>query len=131
MFGGQCSLMDVVNRTFVGILVPQPVADRIQQAVQVLKRKPGMENVRWSANSEFLVQLASLGELGPGTIATLGQRLPGITECFPRFRLEVRGFGGSPNLIQPRFVQAELSGDLRGLEQLGRAIDNGVAPYVP
>ncbi|HVT14449.1 MAG TPA: hypothetical protein VHE55_19460 [Fimbriimonadaceae bacterium] len=123
--------MDVVNRTFVGILVPQPVAEQIHQGLLPLKRKPGVENVRWSATSEFMIQLASLGELGPETLATLRQILPSITSRFPRMRLEVKGFGGAPNLIQPRFVHAELAGDVQWLDQLAQAIDMGVAPYVP
>lgn len=131
MFGGQCVLMDVVNRTFVGILVPQPVADQIQQGLLLLRRKPGVENVRWSAPSEFLIQLASLGELGPGTIAGLRQILPGVTARFPRLRLEVKGFGGTPTLIQPRFIHAEVGGDVQWLDQLAQAIDAAVAPYVP
>lgn len=122
--------MDIVNRTFVGILVPDTVADRIQQGLLLLRRKPGVENVRWSAPSEYLIQLASLGELGPGTIATLKQILPPVVARFPKLKLEIKGFGGSPSLIQPRFVHAELGGDVQWLDQLAQAVDLGVAPYV-
>lgn len=123
--------MDVVNRTFVGILVPQPVVDQIQQGMLLLKRKPGVDNIRWSAPSEYLIQLASLGELGLQTIATLRQVLPPVVASFPKLRLEVTGFGGSPNRIQPRYAFAELGGDVQWLEQLANAIDRTVAPYVP
>jgi len=123
--------MDVVNRTFVGILVPQLVADQMQQGMLLLKRKPGVDNLRWNAPSEYLIQLASLGELGPGTLATLKQVLPPVLAAFPCLRLEVRGFGGSPNLIQPRYVFAELGGDVEWLDQVARAVDRAVEPYVP
>jgi 2'-5' RNA ligase len=123
--------MDVVNRTFVGILVPPQVSDQMQQGMLLLKRKPGVENMRWSAPSEYMIQLSSLGELSPGTLATLQQVLPQIVGRFPPMHLTVTGFGGHPNLIQPRYAFADLGGDVQWLDQLAQAIDLGVAPYVP
>ncbi len=103
----------------------------MQQGMLLLKRKPGVENIRWSAPSEYLIPLSSLGELGPGTLATLGHVLPAVTSRFPRLRLSVTSFGGSPNMIQPRYAFAELGGDVLWLDQLAQAIDLAVAPYVP
>lgn len=122
--------MDAVNRTFVGIPVPREVSDKIQDNLLLLKRKPGIE-VRWNAPSEYLIQLSSLGELSPTTIHMLGQALPPAVASFPRFRLEVIGFGGTPNLIQPRFAHAELKGDVHLLEEISQAIDRAAAPFVP
>lgn len=123
--------MDAINRTFVGILVPPEVSSLMQQGMLLLRRKPGVENVRWHAPSEYLIQIASLGELSPATIQILRQVLPPIVGRFPKMRLEVKGFGGVPNLIQPRFAYANLEGDVLWLDQLAQAIDMGVAPYVP
>jgi RNA 2',3'-cyclic 3'-phosphodiesterase len=122
--------MDAVNRTFVGIPVPWEVSEQIQQNLMLIKKKPGIE-VRWSAPSEYLIQLSSLGELSPTTIQMLGQALPAAVAQFPRFRLEVTGFGGTPNLIQPRFAHAELKGDVHLLEQIAQAIDLAAARCVP
>ena len=122
--------MDAVNRTFVGIPVPPEVSAQIQNNLLLLKRKPGLD-VRWNAPSEYLIQLSSLGELSPTTIRMLSEALPPSVAHFPRFRLEVTGFSGTPNLIQPRFAHAELKGDVQILEQISQAIDQASARYVP
>lgn len=122
--------MDAINRTFVGIPVPQEVVDRIQNNLLLLKRKPGLD-MRWNAPSEYLIQLSSLGELSPTTIRMLSEALPPSVAQFPRFRLEVTGFGGSPNLIQPRFAHAELTGDVHLLEQISQAIDHATSRFLP
>ena len=111
--------MDAINRTFVGITVPPSVIDQIQQGLLLLKRKPGLD-VRWNPISEYVIQLASLGELSPTTIRMLSETLPASAGRFPRLRLEVAGFGGTPNLIQPRFAHAELKGDVHLLEQIAQ-----------
>ncbi len=123
--------MDVINRTFVGIPIPPEVSSRMQEGILLLRRKPGVDNIRWSAPSEYLIQIASLGELGPGTLATLKQVLPPAIARFPRLQIEVRGFGGIPNLIQPRFAYAGLEGDVQWLEQIAQSVDIAAAPYVP
>jgi len=97
----------------------------------LLKRKPGVDHMRWNAPSEYLIQLASLGELGPGTLATLKQALLPVAANCSKLRLHVRGFGGSPNVIQPRYVHAELDGDFALLERLAQTIDAAVSRYVP
>jgi 2'-5' RNA ligase len=123
--------MDVVNRTFVGILVPDAVSSEIERQMLLLKRKSGVENVRWNARSEYLIQLASLGELGPSTLATFKSILPPRVARFPPFQLEVKGFGGSPNLVQPRFAVAELQGDTAYLQQIADSVEGAIAPYLP
>lgn len=123
--------MDAVNRTFVGILVPPTVASQIEHGLLLLKRKPGVDNIRWSQPSEWLIQLASLGELSPSTISVLRQVLPPVAAKYPRLRLEVKGFSGSPNLIQPRYCHAELQGDVEWLGQLAQAMEDAAAPFVP
>jgi 2'-5' RNA ligase len=131
MFGAEWWLMDVINRTFVGIPIPPEVSSQIEHAMLLLKRKPGVDNIRWNAPSELLIQLASLGELGPGTLATLRQVLPPVISRFPTFCLNVKGFAGLPTMIQPRFVYAALEGDTSVLDQIAQAVDLGVANYVP
>ena len=122
--------MDAVNRTFAGIPIPPEVSAQIQNNLLLLKRKPGLD-MRWNAPSEYLIQLSSLGELSPTTIRILSEALPPAVQGFPRFRLDVSGFGGSPNLIQPRFAHAELKGEVHLLELISQAIDQAAARYVP
>lgn len=123
--------MDVVNRTFIGISVPPQIAENIQREALLLKRKPGADQVRWSGQGEYLIQLGSLGELGLATLSKLKEVLPPIVARFPRTRLQVQGFGGHPNLLQPRFVHAEVVGDVALLDQLSQALDQAISPYVP
>ena len=123
--------MDLINRTFVGIPVPSEISQKMQEGLLFLKRKPGVENIRWNAPSEYLIQLASLGELSPATISAIKVLLPPVIASFPRFRLEVKGFSGTPNLIQPRFAHAELAGDVDRLQPISETVDRAVSAYVP
>lgn len=131
MFGGKWALMDIVNRTFVGIRLPEAISSQIQESVTFLKRRPGAENVRWNSPAEYLVQIASFGELSVATLGILRNVLPPVASKFAMLRLEVRGFSGLPNAVQPRYVCTPLGGDMEALEQMARAIEAAAAPYVP
>jgi 2'-5' RNA ligase len=124
--------MDAVNRTFVGVRVPGSQFQGINEKLLIIKRKPGVDNIRWNAPSELLLNLCSLGELGGQTILSLKSVLRDVASCTPRLNLEIYGFAGLPNAIQPRYIYAGISGpDAHWLEPLAAQIDQATRPLTP
>ena len=124
--------MDAVNRTFIGVRVPDEQYRQISEKLLLIKRKPGVDNLRWNAHSELLLSLVNLGELGVGTLAMLRPVVRQIAEKYPRMSLELKGFAGLPNMIQPRYLYAGLEGpDLHWLEQIAAELDQATRQFTP
>lgn len=123
--------MEALNRTYIGIRLPSEVISQIDQALMLVKRKPGVTDVRWNAPTELLINICSLGELAPETVYRLPSIVGPICSGFPRMRLTIAGLSGTPNLIQPRYVVATLSGDLQTITDLAARLDHAVTPYLP
>lgn len=124
--------MDAINRTFVGVRVPGPQLSQIDEKLLTIKRKPGVDNIRWNAHSELLLNLVSLGELSVPTINSLKPVLHDIALRFPKLNLEIKGFGGLPNMIQPRYCYAGIDGpDAHWLPSLALQIDQATRPMTP
>ena len=123
--------MDVLNRTFVGIPVSTDICEALERTMQIIKRKPGVDNIRWNQHSELLISLASLGELGVGTINALRVTLPPIVARFPAMDLLVKGFAGLPNMIQPRYCYAGIEDDNGVLTAIANAVEAAATPFVP
>ena len=124
--------MDVLNRTFVGVRLPLAQFLPLEEKILLLKRKPGVDNLRWNAHSELLLNLCSLGELSPITVLSLKPILRQIAGSSSPFNLEIKGFGGIPNMIQPRYVYAGIEGpDLYRLPTLAEEVDRATRPFTP
>lgn len=123
--------MEAVNRTTLGVRITGELQASIDQALILIKRKPGVTDVRWNAASELLLSCCSLGELSPATIARVSTVAREICAQRPRMQLEVEGFGGLPNLIQPRYVYADISGDVQALAETVAQLDRALQPLVP
>ena len=125
-------IVDLLNRTFVGVRLPGPQYQEVSEKVILIKRKPGVDNIRWSAHSELLLNLCSLGELGGQTLLTMKPILRDVASKFPRLNLELKGFGGLPNLIQPRYMYVGIEGeDAHWLPSLAMQIDQATRPFTP
>src|SRR5687768_5804202 len=97
-----------------------------------LRRRAGADQVRWNHTTEYLLTLCSLGEVSGMTLESLKTVLPPVAAKFPQMTLEVKGFGGTPSMLQPRFVYAAIEGpDLAALEELAKTISAACAPYAP
>lgn len=124
--------MDAINRTFVGVRVPGPQLAEINEKILLIKRKPGVDNLRWSAPSELFLNLVSLGELSIQTLTMLKPVLRDVASRFPRLSLEIKGFGGLPNMIQPRYCYAGIDGpDAHWLSSLALQLDQATKPLTP
>lgn len=123
--------MQSLNRTFLGFRPPQPIIDQIQETLLLVRRKPGVSDVRWNAPSELIITLVPLGELSPNTIARVASVVESVCLASPRMTISVDGFSGLPNLIQPRYLVATLGGDIEWLTNLSARLDSAVGTLIP
>lgn len=124
--------MDTLNRTYVGVRLPLAQYQLLEEKVLAIKRRPGVDNIRWNTQSELLLNLCSLGELSPMTVLSLKPILGQIAAASSPFELEIRGFGGIPNMIQPRYIQAVVEGpDAARLPLLANQIDVATRDLTP
>ncbi len=123
--------MQSLNRTFLGFRPPQALIDQIQETLLLVRRKPGVSDVRWNAPSELIVTLVPLGELSPGTIARVASVVESVCSASPRMTITVDGFSGLPNMIQPRYLVATLGGDIEWLTSLSARLDSAVGNLIP
>ncbi|MBC8063347.1 MAG: hypothetical protein H7Y17_00830 [Chlorobia bacterium] len=124
--------MDLLNRTFVGVRLPGAQFEQVNEKLIIIKRKPGVDNIRWNAHSELLLNICSLGELSPTTVLSLKPILRQVAAKFPRLNLEIKGFGGLPNMIQPRYIYAGIDGpDAHFLSSIALEVDQATRPYTP
>jgi 2'-5' RNA ligase len=124
--------MDTLNRTFVGVRLPLAQYQMLEEKVLGIKRKPGMDNIRWNGQSELLLNLCSLGELSPMTVISLKPILRQLGTGSSPLELEIKGFGGIPNLIQPRYIYAGIEGpDAARLPILANQIDLAMKSLTP
>jgi len=125
--------MDTLNRTYVGVRLPLAQYQMLEEKVLGIKRKPGVDNIRWNGQSELLLNLCSLGELSPMTVLSLKPIIRHVAAGSSPLELEIRGFGGIPNLIQPRYIFAGIEGpDAARLPILAHQIDiatKGMTPH--
>jgi RNA 2',3'-cyclic 3'-phosphodiesterase len=110
--------MDLVNRTFVGVRLPEPITQQIEQSVMVLRRKPGGSDVRWNAPSELLITLCQLGEISVEKLSALRTLLPAAAKGFGPIVITLQGFSGVPNIVQPRYAVSPIVGDVEKLVAL-------------
>ncbi len=103
----------------------------IEQSLMLVKRKPGVTDVRWNAASELIISLVPLGELSPSTVDRVGAVAESVCADSARMMIQVKGFGGIPNLIQPRYLIANLQGDVEALVSLASRLDQAVGTLIP
>ena len=124
--------MDSINRTFIGVRVPPELLPVVDRSLLMLKRKPGILDVRWNQPSEYVLNMVTLGELSVATIARLREAIEGVTNQHPPFELTLEKFGGVPNMIQPRFAVLQLGGPgAETLVQLASQLDLATKPLTP
>lgn len=124
--------MDSINRTFIGVRVPPDLLPVVEQSLLLLKRKPGILDMRWNQPSEFLLNFVTLGELSIATISRLTDVIRHIASEESPFELTLEKFAGIPNMIQPRFAVLQFGGS--GTEtcvRLANKLDIATRPLTP
>ncbi len=103
--------MDSINRTFIGVRVPPDLQLVVDRSLLLLKRKPGILDMRWSQPQEWILNMVTLGELNVGSIARIAEALQMALKDQPSFEMTMERFVGLPNMIQPRFAVLQLTGE--------------------
>ena len=120
--------MSELFRTFIGIRPPEDIRERIAVAQMSLRRRAGSEVARWTPPHELFLSLCALGELNAGTLFRVGPTVEQVFANHPPLKLEMLGFGGSPNSTQPRIAWIGVGGDTASLEALHADIERAIVP---
>lgn len=112
-------------RTFFAIEL-DPVAHRaVAELARVLRERPGGDGVRWVRPETLHVTLRFLGDIDPGRVAPLIERVaPELAKLSP-FALELGAAQLFPSPRQPRVVALEVA-PVEPLGELAAAVERGV-----
>lgn len=120
----------MLTRASIGIRLPETVVERLAELQADLKRRAGAENARWFAPTEFVLTLATLGELSVAQMVRVQATLPPAVAGFGTFRLALEGVGGSPNATQPRVVWVGVGEGAPRLGELHRVVEAALGPLM-
>ena len=124
--------MDMVSRVTIGIRLPETTVKELEQALLLIKRKPGILDVRWSQPGEWIIPLMPVGEVSVSTVAVIKDKLTAFVGNINHFQASFAGFSGVPNLIQPSYVSLIFDETYSSaLMRIATAIEQQVAPIIP
>jgi 2'-5' RNA ligase len=121
--------MDVVNRAFLGLKLPQNVNTALADVQMTLKRK-AIAEVRWNDPGQFVLTLVSLGEISIDRLAQAPVYAEIGTRGFGPMNLSLDGLTGIPNLVQPRYVSMNFKGDVEPLKRLQASLTRAMLPII-
>jgi len=113
------------KRLFVAIWPPADIVAGLQAVVAGLGRGLPARAVRWTRPEQIHLTLNFLGAIESGRIPGIESALRTACGGCGRHKVRVAGLGCFPDRRRPRIVWAGLAGDLRPVENLGKAIAAG------
>ncbi len=96
--------MLVLNRTYVGLSLPDPLAAAIMESVLPIKRRTSSDPIHWLDRSELILDVVALGELREEQIVETAHKAAAICAAHSPFVLELDRFEGRPTDIIPRAI---------------------------
>jgi len=123
--------MDLLNRSSIGLKMPQSVHETLTSLQLQIRRKAGAELVRWTPAAELCFTMLTLGELSPPTLAQIAARVGSVINNYSVLRLQLEGIGGFPTTLQPRYIWAGIKGDTESLFQLHAELERTVRSILP
>jgi 2'-5' RNA ligase len=94
-------------RTFVAVLLPDEIRQRLAQEVDALRRHAS--GVAWVATENLHVTVKFLGGVDEARLADVAAALKRAATV-PAFEVEIRGLGAFPNASRPRVLWAGAPG---------------------
>ena len=109
----------LTKRVFIAIPLPISVT---QSLSQIQHHFQSVRSIRWAKPAHMHLTIQFLGDTSQSTIAAMTAGLNQTGADHSPFELQVAGLGAFPNLKRPRIIWAGLSGDLKTLHKLHKAI---------
>jgi RNA 2',3'-cyclic 3'-phosphodiesterase len=109
-------------RTFIAVPLPYPCHEMLDHLQQNLR--PLGADVRWVPVASIHLTLKFLGEMEPKLLPRLVEMLGASAEPEPALSLRLRGFGGFPNLRNPRVIWCGIEGDIERLARLQEKVES-------
>jgi 2'-5' RNA ligase len=94
-------------RTFIAALIPEEI--RLEMKKYITEIKPHWEGVKWENYEKLHVTLKFLGEVEESKIERIKSALEESLRICSPFKMAISGFGGFPNLQNPRVLFIGLS----------------------
>ena len=113
----------VTKRLFVAIFPPADIVTSLRAAVAGVAKGVPARAIRWNRPDQVHLTLNFLGAIAVARIPEIGSALEAACKGHRQHRVRVAGFGCFPNRNRPQIIWAGLTGDLRPLESLKKAID--------
>ncbi|MBS1718341.1 MAG: hypothetical protein JSS72_11480 [Armatimonadetes bacterium] len=122
--------MDALNRVVIGVKAPAEVGRKVEEVQLLYKRRLMGEQMRWTVSSELVLTLVTLGELRVDQIARAGALLEPVLQGVPKMTFRVDGLTGTPNVLQPRFLEAILKGPVEELSAFQKRLMGAMVPVI-
>ena len=94
-------------RIFIAALIPQDICAKLTNYINILKHN--IDGVKWEKSEKLHVTLKFLGDVDESKADEISNMLDKLVHSYSPFELELAGFGGFPDLKQPRVLYAGLS----------------------
>ncbi|MDP2265697.1 MAG: RNA 2',3'-cyclic phosphodiesterase, partial [Thiobacillus sp.] len=111
-------------RVFAAIEPPPEVLREIEQ-IQFRLRKLIHGVIHWTRPEGLHLTLKFFGDVAPGSVAEIGERLACYTRETRALRLRAARVGVFPDLDRPRVIWLGIGGDTQPLEKLQKRIEEG------
>lgn len=124
--------MEQLARAYVAIRLPASFQEAYQMVQFDVRRRAGSEMLRWTPFAELHYSVAALGEVSAHRLSEMADRIAPVFKTFQPFNLCVEGLGGSPTVLQPRYIFLNITGDdVVRLRQLHEEVERVVKPLCP
>lgn len=94
-------------RTFIAALIPEEI--KLEMKRYIMDMKPHWGGVKWENYEKLHLTLKFLGEVEESKIEKIESVLVELVRPYSPFRTAISGFGGFPNLRNPRVLFIGLS----------------------
>lgn len=112
-------------RTFIGIGLPEECRASLARALSPLRDRSA--GVAWTPERNLHVTMRFLGEIAPGRVGELGDRMVEASRVIPPFEFAVEGPGGFPSLRAPRVLWVGVREPLELVRKLHQNMENALA----
>ncbi len=104
-------------RVFIAAIIPEEIKIEIDKYLKEIK--PNWEWVKWEKYNKLHVTLKFLGEVEESIVERFKSTIQNLVLAYSPFEMAITGFGGFPNLKNPRVLFIGLSENLELLKLHG------------